>query len=201
MNDDPNITRTQLEAATAPEHAAGLPHDANCAALRERFLAFGRAVEQASEPFEEQALIARLTAAVRDQSAAAPSVRRAAPSRSTWLLLLSGALAVSALIAIVRVAMLWPAGEQVANVPAAAQPTEQAVAVPSNVVPTPANDPEKLISATGVLTWSDSLDNEIAAAQSRLYQMAGRTPALDSELTGIDQELESLSSDMNGDSL
>jgi hypothetical protein len=197
MNSSETQDRPQLEAATSRSLAPDAALDAETSSLREGFITLGRVVEAASADYDEAALIARVRSACADQTPAVEVRRRSSP----WPLVLGGALALSALIAIVRIVVTWPAAnDAVVHAPSAPTRTNDSPREPS---PTQvAGDGAEAMSADqSALAWDDSLDEEIAAAQSRLADMSGSLTGIDGTLSNINQTLEALSDDLSGGSL
>ena len=192
---DPELTAEQLELATRRTLPPAAPLDPQTAALRERFLHLGRAVETAAANFDQAAMVARLTQRREDEISRA---RSPAQRTDRWMVLLATALAASALFAIVRIAMFWPE-ESVAITAPPALPAEApvdpraykyAVISGGTVEYAPWNAP-----------WSDPLDEEIASAQAAVDQLSGRATGLDGSLEKFGSRLEALSAEIESGSL
>jgi hypothetical protein len=192
MNDREQLDRQQLEAATSRSLHATRALDSETSALRDGFITLGRSVEAAAADYDEAALIARVQAACLNDDAPVMPARRGAP---VWALLLSGVLAASALIAVVRIVAIWTDSAAVV-----AQPT-----LPTRNTEDP--QPDALVNdgtssaADAAIAWDDPLDDEIAAAQSSLADLSGPLIGIDSELSNIHQSLDALSHDLSGESL
>jgi hypothetical protein len=177
-DDEPKITDEQLRLATSRSLPAGAPLDAETASLRDGFLALGSAVQAAAGPLNEAALIARLE---RPRASEAHVVAR--PLHRDWLsLLLAGALAASALIAITRVALVSHPADVVAEAPA-----------------TPRQPQVANHFATGM--WNDSLDDEIVLAALTIDQLRGNHRSFDHTLLNVNERLEALSEELARESL
>jgi hypothetical protein len=177
--------RQQLEAATSRTLPPDAALDGETSAMRDGFIALGRAAETAGADYDEAALLARVQAACADDAAPTPATRGTSPN---WSLLLSGALAAAALIAVARIAVSWPETEQVVVAPSAPmQPLDE---------PT-----QNAITNDSVLAWDDPLDDEIAAAESNLADLSGRWTGIDGSLSNMNQSLEALSDDLSDGSL
>jgi hypothetical protein len=197
MNDETQLDRQQLETATSRSLPAGAPLDGETSALRDGFMSLGRALEGAAADFDEAALIARVQSACRRDSAVD------VPSRNMaryWPLLLSGALAASALVAVLRIVANWPTAND-AFVGAPQSPT-QTNEQPQDSRPQFADDgPSAPNSSTSALAWDDPLDEEIAAAEVGLADLSGRLIGIDGALSNMNQTLEALSDDLSAGSL
>lgn len=182
MTSDQQLDRQQLEAATSRLLPADAVLDAETSTLRDGFIALGKAVEAAD--YDEAALLARVQAAcVNDDASPQPR----AISTASWTLLLSGALAASALIAMARIAVSWPDRHQVVVAPPSPERDEVDSATASFDASLPA--------------WDDPLDDEIAAAENSLADLSGRWTGIDGSLSNMNQSLESLSDDLSDGSL
>jgi hypothetical protein len=182
MTSDQQFNRQQLEAATSRLLPADTVLDAETSTLRDGFIALGKAVEAAD--YDEAALLARVQAAC--ESDRTPPQPRAI-STASWTLLLSGALAAAALIAMARIAVIWPDRHQV-------------------VVAPPSPELDEVDSATASFdawlpAWDDPLDDEIAAAENSLADLSDRWTGIDGSLSNMNQSLESLSDDLSDGSL
>jgi hypothetical protein len=187
MNDETQLDREQLEAATSRSLPAGAPLESETSALRDGFIALGHAVERAAADYDEAALIARVQSACRRDAAAE------LPSRSAvryWPLVLSGALAAAALFAVARIVVTWPAANEAV-----------VVAPQSPTTPMAGGGPVATGTDRSALAWDDPLDEEIAAAQSSLADLSGRPTGIDGALSNMNQTLEALSDDLSGGSL
>jgi len=191
MNDEPKLTAEQLAQATSRALPPDAALDAETAALREGFLRFGGAVEAAGGSFDEAALIARLTS-----TAPAGEIRPAGSTKAAtnlWPLLLSAALAASALVAIVRTVSLWPAASD-----------GIAVVTPSPAAPeqlSPVDLGPGAVAGPSQLAWSDPLDEEIASAQAAVERLGGPTADLDGSLQSFGSRLEALAAELESGSL
>ena len=144
MNDDLQLTDEQLRLATSRSLPAGTQLDSDSAAARESFLALGAALESSTSNLDEAALIARLSIS-REQTCS-----RSPATHNWWPLILCGALAASALFAIVRIASMMPqADTPIANL-------------------NPPNRPAPIQPWTPA--FNDPLDDEIALAAATIEQ-------------------------------
>lgn len=188
MNDETQLTREQLDAATSRSLPPGAPLDSETSSLRDGFMALGRAVESAAADYDEAALIARVQSACRRESATELPARNAARLRP---LLLSGALAAAALVAAARIVVTWPADTAVVVTHPA--PT---AADDSKVDPLTPTDDSAVAGS-----WHDPLDEEIAAAESSLTRLGSSSGGIDGALSNMNQTLEAMSDDLFGESL
>lgn len=205
MNDDQELDQAQLEAATSRSLPAGVTLDAETSALRDGFIAWGRTVESTAADYDEALLLARLQASCADEGrpAVAAQSRRAS---DIWVVIAGGVLAASALIAVVRIASSWPAGDSVVVTRQAPHETNVATApaVPRQHAKQPivADDPgTHALAFDSIATWADPLDDEIAAAQTSLSGLSGDRPGIDGALSNIKGTLEALSDDLTNESL
>jgi hypothetical protein len=190
MSDEPKLTAEQLQQATARALPPDAALDAETTALRDSFLQFGRAVEAGNRDFDEAALLASLTATCLPAEPAA-SVAPTGKRETNWLpLVLTAALAASALLAIVRTVAVWPAADAVVTV----QPQSPAIAK------TPAPETNS-IEDPALFAWSDPLDDEIASAQAAVENLLGRAGGLDGSLESFGSRLEALSAELDSGSL
>jgi len=177
-DDELKITDECLRLATSRSLPPGAPLDAETASLRDGFLALGSAVEAAAGPPDEAALLARLK---RPRASDARVTAR--PRKRDWLpLLLAGALAASALIAIARVAMVSQSTDAIAELPAGQRQSTL---------------PDHLVAAM----WNDSLDEEILLAALSIDQLSGKNRGFDRSLLHMNERLEALSQELATESL
>jgi hypothetical protein len=170
----------ELRLATARSLPAGEALDAETASLREAFLALGSAVESAAGPTDEAAIVARLR---RSSIRPAPQPTTV---RDAWPLVLAGALAASALVAVGRIALESGPIETVAQ-----------VAAPGVLPLSNGSASNRAMTAA----WSDSLDTEIAYAAARIEQLSTRQQSFDSSLIDMNVRLEALSQELSSESL
>ena len=185
MNDELPHTNEQLRVATTRSLPPSTQLDSETAAARESFLSLGSAIESASGTFDESALLARL-----NKSCLESPVVPLKPSQSKrdWLsLLLTGALAAAALVAIVRIAN-EPSGT--------GQPVAAIKWSPALIETGGIRTPEQL-----VLAWNDTLDDEIALASATLQQYSTRNRGFDGSLLDMNDRLEALSQELSNDTL
>ncbi len=196
MNGDQQLDRQQLEAATSRTLPTSAALDSETSALRDGFIAVGKAVESAAADYDEAAFLARVQAAcLQEDTLVAPATR----TTPTWALLLSGVLAASALIAVVRIVVTWPSAAAVVVAPSVPTPNSDPQPEPSRaIVNDQTTEPGASYSA---LAWDDPLDQEIAAAQSSLADLSGPLTGIDGHLSNMNQSLEALSDDLSGESL
>ena len=191
MNDETQLDREQLEVATSRSLRTNAL-DAETSALRDGFMALGRAVETAAADYDEAALIARVQSACRRDAAAELPTRNAA---RLWPLFLSGALAAAALVAVARIAVTWPAG-------AAVVVTQPAPTAAGDSNADPAIEPLIPTEESAIAgSWHDPLDEEIAAAQSSLTRLGASPGGIDGTLSNMNQTLEAMSDELVGESL
>src|SRR5262245_23896411 len=95
MIDDLHLTDEQLHLATSRLLPSATPLDAETAAARETYLARGVGLENAAKKFDEAALLSNIS---RERTCS-----RSSPTQTWWPLIIYGALAASALIAITRI--------------------------------------------------------------------------------------------------
>lgn len=201
MNEELELSRVQLEAMTSRRNV-NRTLDAETAALRDNFRAFGHATEQAAADFDEAALIERL-----QDSLGFPSHDISVRPRSTvsiWPLLLSGALAASALISAIRIAATWPDSPQLVSPPVVvASDSRGANETRALAPPAGENNSPALftLSDQAHVSWHDDLDDEISAAQSALAGVASNAASLDSSLSSIGDQLDAMASDLTEGSL
>jgi hypothetical protein len=184
MTSDEQLDRRQLEAATSRSLPSAVTLDAETSTLRDGFMVLGQAALAAGTDFDEAALLARVQASCLND-VASPRPRKI--STAGWTLLLSGALAAAALVAMARIAGSWPDHEQVVVAPPSPELDEVDSATASFDASLPA--------------WDDPLDDEIAAAESSLSDLSGRWTGIDGSLSNMNQSLESLSDDLSDGSL
>lgn len=187
MNDDHELTEEQLRLATSRALVEGAKLDAETAALREGFIALGSALESATGRFDEMGLIERLTASSHDvEDACELRSKSELVSRNWWTMVLSGALAAAALVAVIRIAI--ESRENVATV----GPSQPALSAPEQ---------EDATLTSLAEAWNDPLDDEIALAAETIGQLASRHRDFDDSLSEINQRLEALSMELGSESL
>ncbi len=185
MNDNLPLTDNQLCLATSRSLPADAHLDSDTAAARESFLSLGTATESAASRFDEAALLARLQQSCLQSPAV--TLKPTEPKRDWLPLVLSGTLALAALIAIVRIATDSNSAEQeVATV------TWSPSAGGAGTVLTPA----QLTPA-----WNDAIDDEIAIASATLQQYSTRNHSFDGSLLNINDRLEALSQELSNETL
>jgi hypothetical protein len=200
MSDASQLGKEQLLAVTAA-HSADSGLDDSAALLRERFLAFGRAVEHSAEGVDEAGLIESLQAEFLQQELG-PRV----PRHHSWPLLLAGALAASVLVAAVGITLVQiatnglPSDQVVVVPPSDDQQSAEPVIARNHASAAPEPRLSAGVSSAGVSSWDDPLDVEIQAAQSRLAGLRGQG-LVDGTLTSLSNELDSISYDLEGGSL
>ena len=188
MNDDTQLNREQLEAATSRSLPAGAPLDSETSALRDGFMALGHAVESAAADYDEAALIARVQSACRHE-ADVELPRRQSVAR------------VAAVAQ--RCARGCCAGRCRANRRYVAREhgrcgytASARRGVDSHVDPLTPTD-ESVVAGS----WHDPLDEEIAAAQSSLTRLGSSAGGIDGTLSNMNQTLEAMSDELVGESL
>jgi hypothetical protein len=172
----------QLRLATSRSLASGVTLDVEAAAARESLMALGAAVESASGPFDEAAFVARLKRSCLEP---ATVVSTQSIRRDRWMLAVVSVLAASALIAIVRIAIV----SQPANIAVVTAPSKSAPLV------------NQLLNVEPTARWNDSLDDEIALAAARIEQFASRQRGFDGSLLDMNERLDALSQELSGESL
>ena len=185
MNDDNSLTDDQLRLATSRCLPPDPELDSDTASARDAFMSLGSAAESAAGKFDEAQLLARLS----KSCLVAPTVSpKPAELRRDWLsLVLAGALAAAALVAIVRITTDSSASKLPSV--AAVSPTETApVAKESRPAP-------------WSLAWNDSLDDEIALASATLQQYTSRDRGFDGSLLDMNDRLEALSQELSNETL
>lgn len=179
MNDESPLTAEQLAQATSRALPPGAALDPQkTASLREGYLHFGRSVEAANREFDEAAFLSKLTAATET------TLR---PNKNWWPLVLTAALAASALVAIVRTVAVWPA------------PQKEVVTAPQ--LPSTPESPAGATDSISQLAWSDPLDEEIASAQDAVGRLGGGPADLDGSLMSFGSRLEALAAELESGSL
>jgi len=185
MNDEFNLTDDQLHLATSRLLPSSAQTDSDTAAAREVFLTLGASVESAASNFDQAAFLIRLERSCRGATVTGP---KAEPVRDWLTLILSGALAAAALIAIVRIAVdSRTANQQVAASNYAESPT--------------AIRPIGMSPTQSIIAWNDSLDDELALAAATLEQFGGRRRGFDDSVLNMNEQLQSLSQELLGESL
>jgi len=184
MNDELK-TDEQLRLATTRSLTTQEPLEAETASAREAFLALGSSVEAAAANFDEAALVQRLTETCLPQ---APVVQAPAMHRNWWPLIASGAIAAGMLLAIAQIA----SERQQHNVPIAGG-SQTAIA-------TPKTTKSSEVAAVSEL-WNDPLDDEIALAAVTIQQFSPATRGFDGSLLEMNDQIESLSRELFGETL
>jgi hypothetical protein len=195
MNEHEELDRDELERATSRSLADGAPRDSRSAALRDGWLALGRAVESGNAGFREDVLLERLSARCASQPSPQPAlVEPAAKSTSLplWPLLLGAALALAMMVAVVRTLNLGSTGGTVVPPPLVVQ---EHPSVPAPIAPESAEAP------AAIAAWTDPLDDEIEQALTQLRSAASRSGGVDDSLTALQTQLQQLSADLAGGSL
>jgi len=206
MNDELNtpMTEEQLRLATSRSLPGGAKLDAETASLRDGFLSLGSALEAAGGDFDEAALIAKLTAARTPGTDATALVAhgelqpvepasRVPSAVQLTVLLVSAALAASAVFAFLRMTANQPAAVEIAKAPGKA--------VDRSLAPVVEKVNEAGPSYEVVGAWSDPLDDEIAVAQAEMNWLGSRRYGVDGSLSQVGQQLEALSLELVGESL
>jgi hypothetical protein len=184
MSDESKITDEQLRLATSRALPVDAELDCDAAATREAFLSLGTSVEAVARSFDEGAFLARLKKSCLDSPGIKP--KTVEPAGDWFTLLLTGALAAAALIAIMRIATNSSTiGPQL---------TTNGRAVPAVTVPS-------LDAPAMRFAWNDPLDDEIALAAATLEEFSGRRRGFDDSLLNMNDQLQSLSQELGGESL
>jgi hypothetical protein len=187
MNNDPQLTDEQSRLATTRVLPDGAALDAETAAAREGFLVLGAALESAASHIDEQALVDQILGLSVGSAESRVEVAVRSPARRDWLpLVLGGALAASALIAIARIVLI--SHQDSAAMEVAQAPRDSALTKAESPVLTAAS-------------WNDSLDDEIALAALAIEHLATRHPGFDGLLSEMNERLEALSQELSGESL
>ena len=174
MNDHEALTPEQLNLATSRSLPADVPLDADTSLLREGWLALGHAAESAADGFDSQALLLRLQA---ELLAPPQPVEIKQQQSSWWPAILGAALALSMLVALLR------------SLPEGASPSQVS------------NGSAQTKDLAAVAAWSDPLDDEIDRAAQRVQSLVVQGNAIDATLSGLSQQLESMSDDLEHQSL
>jgi len=192
MNDEIELTDEQLKLATARTLPAESTLDSETAALRDTFLLLGTSLEARAARFDEHKLLARLKSTCLEQPAVGLPVSTARSNRPAWQILLAGALAAVALMAIVGFLASRRANEgQIAMAPTKGKSQTGVRLVP----------PVRSSLEQGPAWSSDPLDVEIALAQVQIEGLQTRSPGLDGSLWKMNERLEALSQELLGESL
>jgi hypothetical protein len=175
-----SYNQRQLEQATNRSLPDGMPVDEETVELRGGWLTMGRALDSESVGFRDEELLARLLpVAIRE---VVPH-RQERPSGTDriWPALFASALALTLLVAVVRI--FWRDGNDgsIANSPSPSLPQTQ------------------LVHSTAA--WSDPLDDEILGAAERLREIVAQGTGVDASLSTLSDHLESMSVDLTGSSL
>jgi hypothetical protein len=184
MNDELKITDDQLRLATSRSLAADVELEGDSRAAREAFLSLGTTVESAAGSFDEAAFLARLKKSCLDSPVIKP--KTAEQVRDWFTLLLTGTLAAAAFVAIVRIA---------------AQSSESGPHLAINDTPAPVVVVPSIDMPSMRFAWNDPLDDEIALAAATLEQFGGRRQGFDNSLLNMNDQLQSLSQELLGESL
>ena len=189
MNDELKLTDEQLQLATSRSLPTGAVLNTETAAARESFVALGAVVEAAASEFDEAALIARLSkSCVEPADKGHAAVDRAPKQRDWWPLIMSGALAIAALIAVFRIASVSTDGMP-------------QMAASQELGPPTHSQPHLATTGRVFAAWSDPLDDEIALAAATIGQLGGRSRGLDGSLLDMNERLDALSQELLGESL
>jgi hypothetical protein len=179
MNDRLNLTDEQLRLATSRTLPPGAELDAKTQAARDSFVAIGAAVDAAAGELDEAGLLARLSKTCLGPIDGGQVALKRVPARGDWWpMVLGGAMALAALIAIARIATVSP---------------DNATTIAANH----ASDPP----AQPLYYWSDPLDDEIALAAATIGQLGGRTRDLDGSLNDMNERLDALAQELSGEAL
>ena len=209
MNDDLKITDEALRQATSRRLLAGDEVEQEAALLRDEFLAMGKSLEAAAGRGDEAALVAEVQRWSRNAAASGPPV--VVRSRGTdfkWQVVLGGALALSAIAAVVEVVRTWR--DEGAAVSSGAVEVAESFVAPkvSEAAGSLAREDARGIApgeaANGIdsaVAWRDSLDVEIASAEAGMQRMAGREGGLDGSLSEMNERLRALSAEFWGGQL
>jgi len=185
MNDELK-TDDQLRLATTRSLTTHEPLEAETASAREAFLALGLAVEAAAANFDEAALVQRLTATCLPER---PIVEAPEKHHNWWPLIASGAIAAGMLLAIAEIAR----EHQVHTVPVAGA-GQTVTTTPKTIRKTPQ-------VAASEEAWKDPLDDEIALAAVTIQHFSPTTRGFDGSLLEMNEQLESLSRELSGETL
>jgi hypothetical protein len=179
MNDDQELTRTELEQATARQLSPEVPLEPETAALRDGWLALGSLLDGAGQRLDQAALAARLQAELIDPPRPVQPARHATGS-SWWPAIVGTALALTMLVAVIR---SLPRG---------------AVTKPGGTSGLATNEPDQWPEPAA---WSDPLDDQIGQAAEQVQALVAQSQGIDDSLTGISHELESMSDELQHGSL
>jgi hypothetical protein len=153
----------------------GAPLDTQTAATRDHFLSLGAALESAANDLDESAIIAHLS---REQTCS-----RTPATNYSWPILLSIALAASALVAIVRIVTMLPESN------------------PQIAIVTEPNRETTVQKQTPSLAWNDPLDDEIALAAAKIEQYRTRGYSFDGSLRDMNERIDALSQELSAETL
>jgi len=180
MNYEYKLNDDQLRLATSCILPPGAALDTETAAARDQFLTLGTALESAASDFDEAAVISHIS---REQTCS-----RTPATNHTWPLLLSIALAASAIFAIVRIITTIP--ESNPQIAVVTEPIRETTIQHQ----TPA-------VGRSTAAWNDPLDDEIALAAATIEQIRSRSPSFDNSLFDMNIQLEALSQELLRESL
>lgn len=185
MNEELPLTDEQLRVATTRALPPSVQLDSETSTARESFLSLGSAIESASTNFDQAALLARLNKSCLESPVV---IFKPAKTKRDWLsLLLTGALAAAALVAIVRIAN---------ESSGTARPVAAIQWSTARTGPEDGLTPQQI-----ALAWNDSLDDEIAVASATLQQYGTRNRGFDTSLLDMNDRLEALSQELSNDTL
>jgi hypothetical protein len=175
MTDREPSDRKLLERTTSRSLGSGTPLDEAAAELREGWLAMGRSLDRENTSFDEADLLARLLADV-ERPVELSSPAHAGPKDRLWPALLTSALALSLLVAVMN--SPW-----VGNQP--------------NIAVAPTNEQPAVAAAQ----WTDPLDDELDAAAQQVSTLVAQGTGFDDSLSNLADHLESMSDELTNSSL
>jgi hypothetical protein len=202
MPDNIHPDQYELQQATARSLPAAAAISAGRTAERDGFLALGAALEAASRPLDEAALIAKLKESCLDTAVAPvalppPTLPPPRTVDSAWQTALTIGLAAAALFALARIAVQSPAVQQRHDSLVA-----QHEPPPANANPDVAAEPLPAArTAWSNPVWLDPLDEELALAQAAFETLSAGDAGVDGSLTRMNDRLEALSQELYGGSL
>jgi hypothetical protein len=186
MNDERLLTDEELRQVTALRLSGDAARSEDLAALNDAFCSLGDSLARTPPPLDQQALLQRLTAfaAAEDHHV---SLRPAATEFARWRpgwLVVAGALAAAALVAIFRVPT------RPASPPGVPRPDE--------VV----NQQDSSVNQAELAPyWHDPIDEEIAIAAATMSHLSGGHRGVDASLVDMNESLWALSQELSTDAL
>ncbi len=180
MSDETKLTDDQLRLATSRSLPPDAALDAETSAARDSFMALGSAIESAARHFDQAALLCELTTSPE------PTCSRFSNTQYAWPLIASGALAAGMLLAVARLTM-----------------EHRQTNEPTSMVQSPVSGAPR--GAAGVtaaaVAWNDPLDDEITLAAATIDRFSHATRGFDGSLLDMNDQLQALSRELQGETL